>query len=511
MPNIITNGSWFVNGNWDLGVIPNAFHEVSVGAVGEVTINNNAIANSVFIEVGGKLTQNSGTLSVAEDFTIESTAAGTGSFIHKGTLEVGGDITVERFFGTAETWRLVSSPVANQAVSGSWIPSGGYADGTGYDFYAWHEPSETWRNQKVPANAITAFVPGTGYLVSFEDPNLLKTFSGALNKGTVPVAVTREGSGQYSGSNLIGNPYASGIDWNQADRTLFEDNFAYVYDRNTGEHGTTEGYLPVDGSAPDAWIGAHQGFFVLVKDEAKTNFEFTEDMMAHGGAFTKEQPEWEQLILHLNNDTHYHQTTIRLNEASEFDRDRTDAIHFFSMNPAMPQIYSFTSDQAEVAINSIPYIDEENPVDLGLYLPEAGTFTLSLRELSGRFNDLVPYLEDLGEDRMINLKSEGEYSFSAWQGTLINRFRLHLKSGDTTTSVEEAEPNLNRMWFHDNKLFVDAAEILDVGVYDVSGRRLGSYRALAGQHVFPLQLAAGVYVVSLDGNTHRETLRIVVR
>lgn len=424
---------------------------------------------------------------------------------------MGGDITVQRFFGTAETWRLVSSPVAAQDIDGDWTPSGNYAGGHGYDFYAWHEPSREWLNQKDPENGITGFVPGEGYLVSFESENHNAAFSGALNEGDIPVSVTRTANGPYVGSNLLGNPYASGIDWHEADRGLFVDDYAYVYDRNTGEHGTTEGYLPVDGSAADAWIGAHQGFFVLVEDEAKTDFEFTEDMMAHGGEFTKEQPEWEQLILHLNNDTYYHQTTIRLNEESVFERDRMDAIHFYSMNNAMPQVYSFTADEVKVAINSIPEIDEDTPIQLGLHLPGNDTYHLSMQEFSGGFRDFIPYLEDMHTGEMVNLEDEGPYSFFAEEGELQNRFQLHLKTEEIPTGIQDTEGVSSRVWAHNNQLYVDAEDMLQMVVYDINGRRQIVFDVSPGRHVYPLNLAAGVYLVTMEDSKQHETIRVVVQ
>jgi len=77
--------------------------------------------------------------------------------IDNGTIlgSTAANTTVERIIsGSAGSWHLFSSPVAAQAISGTFTPTGTYPDGSGYDFYAWDELSSTWvKQEKYKCNA----------------------------------------------------------------------------------------------------------------------------------------------------------------------------------------------------------------------------------------------------------------------------------------------------------------------------------------------------------------------
>lgn len=134
----------------------------------------------------------------------------------------------------------------------------------------WSEGDKLWVNQKNLSggggiapffdvlNGGTDFNPGQGYLVAYVDPNTnAKSFTGNLNNGDVPFILKYSGTGLYKGSNLMGNPYPSGIDWSLANRTQFADNYAYAY--NPQKSGG-EGYEQINGGAANAFIAPERGF-----------------------------------------------------------------------------------------------------------------------------------------------------------------------------------------------------------------------------------------------------------
>jgi hypothetical protein len=394
------DGEWSNSGNWNNE--PGSYTNVTIS--GNATLNGNVTTNnlnvgsgySLTISPSGKLTVN-GALTLEDnggksqgELIIKSDVSGTGSLIHN-TDNV--PATVERFIAEAETWRLLSSPVTKQSISGAWTPAGTYEDDTGYDFYAWSEPHATWVNFKNTTvsptftfvNGNSNFTPGRGYLVSYQLADQTKEFVESLNNGNVVIPVVKTGTDDFAGSNLIGNPYPSGIDWSEADRSLFADDFAYIYDRTTNLEGVTEGYKPVDGSEENAFIAAHQGFFVIKKDAGTSNFTFTNAMRAHGGEFTKDKSTDNQLVLTISDGNFFDKTIVRLRDNSTFNRDRSDAIKLFSYNNKMPQLYSMSGDDQMLAINSIPAVDESLVIPIGLVVPTNGEMTITLKELSGEF------------------------------------------------------------------------------------------------------------------------------
>jgi hypothetical protein len=470
--------------------------------VASLSINEGGI---VEIEPGKVLTVTGALINnaTASGLIIKSDATGTGSLIHN-TADV--PATVERYFAGAEQWRLVSSPVVNQAVSGEWTPAGTYQpDNTGYDFYAYDEPTYTWLNQKVGENNINNFVPGKGYLVSFEAANQTKLFTDDLNYGDVIVAVTKTGTGAYAGANLIGNPYASGIDWNLATRTLFADDYAYVYDPTAG--GGAGGYVTVDGGQTNAFIAPHQGFIVLAN--ASGNYTFDNSLRVHGGTYTKNSGSDGLLTLTLNNDTYYDLTTLRTLDIADFIRDRSDAIKMYSFNPAAPQLYSYTSDQKKVAINSIPSIPEQGSIALGLLVPETGFYTLSLAEISGEFDTDYVYLEDLLAGITQNLAENPVYSFHADKGEANNRFLLKFGA----LSVPELPGSIQlHAYTHGNTLFVMSQhEKALVEVYNVQGQLVLSHAIGQGLQSMQTALAPGAYIVRMISDNETATHKVIIQ
>ena len=198
----------------------------------QTIITNNLTINSgkIFkieaaknLTVTGVITNSGGNAG----FVLESTVAGTASLIHT-TVNV--PATVQRYIsGNAEDWHFLAPPVSNQVIaSSSWVPSGTYGNGTGYDLYVFDEPTPCWvyqlntsptssdENPNWPTVHPSAnFVSGRGYLYSVQASNPTNQFAGNLNNGNVSYAVTKNSTADplLIGFNLIGNPYPSSIDW----------------------------------------------------------------------------------------------------------------------------------------------------------------------------------------------------------------------------------------------------------------------------------------------------------
>jgi len=168
------------------------------------------------ITVNGALTNS----AAIGGLVLESDATGTASLIHN-TPDV--PATVNLYIsGSAEAWHFLSSPVSAQGITGEWIPSGTYGNGTGYDLYVWDEGSSCWiykLNTTAPVNWNTVhpggnFTAGRGYLYSVQDANPTKQFAGNINDGTMTIALTYSGTDlNLKGFNLVGNPFPSSADW----------------------------------------------------------------------------------------------------------------------------------------------------------------------------------------------------------------------------------------------------------------------------------------------------------
>ncbi len=195
-------------------VLVNAFADVNVSGTGILTIDANRTIHDITIASGGKVTNNNGVTFTANNFTINSDASGTGTYVDNGTTTTGGTTSVNQYLSYARNW-YVSSPVSNAQA-----PSG----------YTYYKRDETGSNPSpvAPATAYwvnvptgTVFAPAIGYSALPTADGQTLTFStqtgGSLNSLNSPVSVALTWSGaSYKGYNLIGNPYPCHLSWTTA-------------------------------------------------------------------------------------------------------------------------------------------------------------------------------------------------------------------------------------------------------------------------------------------------------
>lgn len=430
-----------------------------------------------------------------DNLRLLSSASGTASILDNNMLTVHNTTTVQRYIpsadwnNAADGWHFVSSPVASQTISGTWTPSD-----NGYDFYSWSEthPTHPWRNQKEPSNNLTNFLPGTGYLVAYQTTGI-KEFRGTLNTGQINVNLSYTPGNRWAGWNLLGNPYPSAIDWFRVNKSLFEDNFVYIYDSN--KPGGS-GYVAIDGNASPALIAPHQGFFVKVNSNANNqSFNFTNDLRVHGGTWLKNDLSPDQLIIKLASDdgNFYDLATLRLLDISTSERDRNDALKLFSLNDKVPQIYSLTSDRVKVYINSIPELNDRFTIDLGFYIPQPGKYTLSIHESSGKFNEFTVYLHDRLNDVYHNFSGEPFFTFHAID--VEDYQRMQLLFVQTELNIHHTP----KIYSHAGTIYIDNPDLSAVvTIFDITGRTLLTKTIGEGLQQIQTSLSPGVYLVSVS-------------
>ncbi len=489
------SGDWHDAGNWSDGV-PYEQSDAIISFVPESQPTITAPA-----EVGNLTLEDGATLLDNDNLTLH------GDFVMEREIPHGG-------------WRMISTPVSGMTIIGSdFVPES--MEGI-FDFYYFDESVDNnlpWINIKGDSFGDDEFVPGKGYLVAYDaykgndwPPNTF-AFGGTMNTGDVTIPLSYENTWSWGGWNLVGNPYPSAIDWHDADRTLMEDNFAYVYDRTSDYEGYTEGYKPVYGGDPGAVIAANQGFFVKMDALGNHDFTFDNDMRVHGGEFTKEAPAEDLLVLHLSGGGYFDRTVLRVRENTSFGRDRSDALKLFSYNDAVPQLYSYTAGGVKTAINTMPYIDEEESVVLGMRIPAEGGYTISLEEAAGAYSTQSIIMEDIRAGTTHDLQSDPEYAFTADAGELSGRFNLHFgKQDEDVTGIDGTGTPAANIWYHSNTLYVEIRGTSTmVRLYDVSGRQMYSFLTGEGEHQYPVNLPAGVYIVHATTKNSAQSVRIVVK
>jgi len=508
---VSTSGSYWVvdNGSFTL----TSANTTNLAQLDNLSIEGDAsltLPTSTCLTVNGTLNNKSGAT-----LTVNSGA----SLITSGSITNNGTITMHQTLtGAAQAWHMISGPAVADISNNGWSPTLGYDD-----LYAWHEASPgTWVNYHVTSGVLNFpaenggsdnFVAGKGYLAAYNSLNPAKVITGTPNTGDVTFTLKNSGSKRWiykSGWNLLGNPYPSAIDWNVVDHTessLFQDNFAYVYDpKKSGG----EDYITIDGSSSDAFIAPFQGFMVLAKTNSNDQtFTFTNAMRDHGGGFYKNQKAGDGLVLRLSQENWYDETTIRMRDESEPTRDRQDALKLFSFNPNKPQLFTITGDDFWLAVNSMPKLDEMNPVPLGLRLPEYGVYEISISTIPPQLSGIPLYIEDLqsGQWHRVDDKS---MLFTEYTGDVSDRFVLHLGAVGIDETDNGSESNELQVFSHSKNITIINNHNLtgDIMVLNMLGRQIESFELQSSsKQTHVTNLPYGVYVVyvkTTDGHVYSE-------
>jgi len=369
----------------------------------------------------------------------------TASFIPEGGMEGPGTAVVERYLTPYETtedcrYHLLSSPVANQLIQPEFMTEPPLPE---WDFYRWEEQLESWINCKSATGSWNSsfqpgddrtFHSGTGYLVAYPEAET-RSFTGILNaENTMPVLTyTQNSSGEFTGFNLVGNPFPSALEgeiqnWEKSS----VDNAVWVWDGETGNYLCWNGEL---GTLPGGIIPAMQGFFVHANDTAclltipaSSRVHATEPVLKKSPANTL----WLDLLQDGMKDA---MVAGFREEATEGYNPLQDVMKLHGSSLA-PQLYSM-DEEIPLSVDLRPYHSGYPPIPLVYETTTAGELSLLASGMDGFPAATGIFLEDRTEQQLINLRQQSSYSFYSESGLFSGRFTLRF--GDPA-SVDEPLP-----------------------------------------------------------------------
>ncbi|HEY9115180.1 MAG TPA: T9SS type A sorting domain-containing protein, partial [Bacteroidales bacterium] len=433
----------------------------------------------------------------------ESNASGNGSLIVEGTAT--GSATVQRYFvgytGADNGWHNIGSPVDNMAISGS-----DFDPGANDDLYQWDESSDTWENYK--QGSFTNFVNGKGYLCAFENTGT-KEFVGTLNTGDFTMTGLTKDSW---GFNMLGNPYASALVWNNGDWTLTNVGaVAQIWEE------TNASYTAI---AADGIIPSTNGFFVEVASAAGGSVTIPASARTHDVANNYKNTEittyQETLDLRVSNDvnTFYDITRIGFREnATEAWDIQYDAHKLFG-GSGTSQIWSVVNNENFV-FNYLPYVYETYQVPIYFRAGVDAIHHINVEGIDSFFGNSEIYLEDLQTEEVINLNEQQMYSFMATTDDAENRFVLHFFG---VTSVDE--PNVAdgeaKIYTVNQTVFIKFNTMTNsnsqVDVFNTIGQQVYTGQ-LTPQSLSSIQLneKPGIYIVRLRTENGLTTQKVMIK
>lgn len=177
----------------------------------------------------------------------------------------------------SDGWRMYGSPIVSSTfrtiLNGIWTQgfSGADTSAGSPNVYTWDESTQKWT---VPSSDTSSLRPGEGFIAYvYGDNNPLEAgtqegfpktlyFSGTVNKSpqTISLSYSKGPDSTYDGFNLVSNPFATSIDWDEVTRSSTSPTY-YVWDPAADEYADYQsGVGGVNGGTNK--IAPFQGFWV---------------------------------------------------------------------------------------------------------------------------------------------------------------------------------------------------------------------------------------------------------
>ena len=485
-----------INSDYDTGILGSFYAcscEVAVGKTLTIGSNTDVTLLGELSNYGNVIIESDGNLVQTNDLAINT-----------------GAITVNRISPMMKNnYTYWSSPVSGQNLK---LFSQLTANSR---FYQYLESNNSF--QVVPPTT-NNFMPGKGYAIMAPSTYTSTTtttdfdgvFKGVPTNGTkntdtspleFPLALS---AGANRGFNMIGNPYASNIDfdklftlnstkiyntvyfWTNVDPNrpsstngngdAYSGNAYAIYNGTGGVPATTPGPGTGDGGTsltPTQFIKVGQGFIVKAKQSGQLIFNNSirnavgsSNFMSKGASSDKDR-YWLKLTTPAQN-----VNTILIGyiagATNDFERDYDAPL----MSVASDSFYSLLNEN-KLGIQGRSYpLNTQDLVTLGTKHFEAGDYKISVSDAEGIFaGSQMIYLKDKQNNIITNL-SEGDYTFTATSGENTNRFEIIYKP-DAFLATEVSTKSSLEVFYHDASDYVvrSSEKAIDsIELYDATGK-----------------------------------------
>jgi hypothetical protein len=550
---------WFSATNWTPNGVPTELDCVEITNTGNFPIISGPIpakAYAIIIPPNGSLEiASNGILEVTDYINVDTNGTfnikNSGSLIQINNVSNTGNINMERIaFVDTTDYVYWSSPVAgfnaanisptsNNANLYKWVPT---IPGNGIGGFG------NW------ANANETMVLGKGYIerglnsAPINSPvNFTSNFIGVPNNGDINTPISR---GTYNMAatypspfsptyatkdddnwNLLGNPYPSSISadafltvnsnnimgfvniWRHgiSPGTSFTDPFygSYTYNYSSSDYLTYNLSGPSSPLGFDGFIGAGQGFFVLMNPlspstsaTAAFNNSMRSTSYRNDQFFKTTNPNIDNLPegriwLDLVSSTLSNSTLIAYVNGATNQKD-----HLYDAQLDLKStfcIYSLLEgyDRNIIQGRSLPF-DQNDQVPLAVKVPGFGSYTIFIKGIDGLLNNQNIYLEDKELNLIHNLKTV-PYTFTADQGETLDRFTLRF-----TDQILSADEN---MYTNQVTIFVNdhisakssGQSIKEITTYDILGKTIIDRKNINQQEIIlsELKSTAGMLIVKV--------------
>jgi len=429
------NSTIFFSGNTQeiSGITPIVFNNLTIDPGSTTTITTPGQSLNGFLLCNG-------TLNSYGNLTLISSASQTALIDGKGTGEVIGNVTIQRYLPLGFGYKYFSSPFQTATVSE--LGDNIKLDDP-YPAFYWYDENRTSSGWVTYIDPLGLLNPMQGYAVNFgsSEAPIIFDVTGIVNNGSLSTTLYNHNNTYSQGFNLVGNPYPSPIDWDASSgwTRIDIDNALYYFEASTtdqygGSYVTYLNGVSSNGLASN-FIPSMQGFFVHVTDGtwpvngtlAMDNNVRVIDLTV---PLTKSDANSRSLIrltAEFSDDTvSIDPVVIYFDEKATDNFDgQLDALKLMNTDLMVPNLYTVGSDGEKLSISALPIIsDTLYRVPLGLKINRDGNIIFKIDTLEGNLEDLEIYISD----RIAGIKQDflpgKNYEVYLATGQYENRFFL---------------------------------------------------------------------------------------
>ncbi|MDX9948145.1 MAG: DNRLRE domain-containing protein [Bacteroidales bacterium] len=559
---MLSNGSWAgsVSGDWevpenwcggvpgnnaDIYIPPGTTVHVTSPASSPIICRDLTVAGTLVIDAGAALTVY-GELSLTEDgnlyinyeksMTAPDINDEIASLITNSPVEANIQICLDVDTLNACLWDFFSPPVSeldvaiftdNECEPAQFIESlVTDVDSTGDPFIergwvSWD--NLRYFNESGPDtldNTFNSLIAGKGYNLRYTRPATYN-FTGILNTSIskLDLACTGE-SVHWSGYNLIGNPFTSGINVEEMFRDPEWPSSVHktVWLMRNGKWRVWSNGIGVPDDANQGHIPPMQAFFVKATAGGSVSLPWIKEHHKNH-EYKDEDPLIPMVRLSVSANGKAGETVIRFDEKNKPDCDKDyDAPRVFS-DPDEPSIYT-SLNGIDYTINGLPKPYEFVDIPVNIEMITESRHTITAMQIQG-LNGYKVLLRDKLTGTLTDLKSVNEYSFSAPSGSVKDRFLLSIIN--ISTGIEEQPLAEGLFNIYPGSGFINILPVTDkwsgkkgsVKVMDLSGRpvrELHNAEFIRNNLIrLPSPKAGGIYFVEMRSGNFRFVGKVVVR
>jgi len=400
--------------------------------------------------------------------------------------------------------QFIESRVTDENLTRGWVAY------DGWDYFAGNDGGPTFSN----------LTSGQGYNY-YDDVNAHISFEGQLNTSDVTVDLSySDVSETASGFNLLGNPFMSGLDWDQIIDSSYYD---YPDNTSTGLYFTRDdeqcSYIAGVGNPGDVTgiIPPMQGFFVHTTSTDNTIILPAAARVNNNIHLRYKGKTIIPLVrLSIEEGTTVKETVIRFDEHAQSGLDnKFDAISMF-LSEDRTSIYSY-DEKTKYAINGLPFPDNELTVPIAINITEEGNHVISAMELQG-LDDYDVILNDNLTGYTTDLKTSSDLTFNTSPGEITDRFTVTFKSLITGIDEDiESKESFNIYTFSGYLNIQNMSDqwnntIADINIYDLTGRLISKHAdnyLYKGETIqLPFNRPIGIYLIEITNEVRRTVQKL---